>query len=477
MPCTGQGAKRSGILLDIFNLSAGFPAPCDCYDDVVVPVGILAKIGKGLQKAILRRFPAWFRGFRVNKLMPELNYAKTKFDLWDNAFDAAVNARKAAEANLQSAHTAWKNAWDQFSACMKQNGVKDPARRLVRIPPACSTLVNISDQAEAAYRKAEVVLNQYKIEEDFAASRAIYFRQIYNDIKDKVDEANDSLAWADEVDSFLNTTITDYTAQLLEFAGNFIGLFSFVEKHQCTDPSMLDPETCTCTICEYGQLCESWKSDPSQAVWDILPQAPGIAVQDEDNICIPHCCGGSSLRVKLGWTDFYCACECEPGLIKRPCKRYPEGKGCDPADSYQGDCVDTCGENRTDGQAAGLCAPEAAPNGKVWSDIECDFVCPPVAQSECANDMVFSPYVCQCVTPTEIVTGVTSNNTSVTLTIKVIVPGGNLSFDEIEPIVASDASQCCSEAIINNNTIINTYHNYGLIETKTQTIQATNCTS
>ena len=68
LPCADQTPKRSGILFDIPNLTFELPAPCDCYDDIVVPVGSIVKMANSLRQTILQGFPKLFRFFRSGKL-------------------------------------------------------------------------------------------------------------------------------------------------------------------------------------------------------------------------------------------------------------------------------------------------------------------------------------------------------------------------------------------------------------------------
>lgn len=402
IPCQGQGAKRTGILLDIWNLSFDFPAPCDCYDDIVVPIGAVAAIGKGLANTILRKFPSWFKGWRKAKFLPEIAQRTTKVNKWQSKLDAVTTRVNELSGNVRREYNLMIKSQEEYNLCVRFNGVANCTLAL-------TALQNITKKYDEAVRLLDKVVNGTPTTNgieglEYCKGKTAYYTGKLKELTDVTDSIDDSVAWADRADAILSTIYPDYLAQILEFAGNFIGLFSFIEKHQCTDPDMLNQETCRCTECSGLQLCEAWKNDTSQGVWNWMPQAPGISVQDEDNVCF-DCCGGSILKVKSGGIlgDSYCECECPDGMIKRPCQIEPAGYGCSPENAHSGrNCVDICYENRFDSQPSGLCAAAITPPGMIWSDVKCAFI----REGFCClgaskySDPDLTPEICQdCSTP------------------------------------------------------------------------------
>jgi prefoldin subunit 5 len=207
------------------------------------------------------------------------------------------------------------------------------------------------------------------------------------------DLLNDEAAIARDTTSasWIDSKYADIGSEMLTLIIDLLTAFSFVEKHTCRDPSMLDEDTCLCTICPEGkQLCEPY-------ALDIGIQPPLSRVGDELNFCVDECCDQKILKTNFssissiaGYFFHPCECYCPDGKTERPC--YNPVQDCYFDDPSKTDEPIACAPPPPDN------LPESSWFGSVtkyrWNSDICDWECKP---KECPEGQIQDPDTCECV--------------------------------------------------------------------------------
>jgi hypothetical protein len=435
----------------LFNISTGdFFPDCGCNDEVVIPVGaILSTLPKARRLQIAARiFPNEFGAAkraalagklakevaeqsRVQGLLAALRTSLTAVsnkvvDLADD-IDAVLFSQRdvklAKEALILKGYellntlkfvrdrneippnpalvTVGDPWWDIYDLIPTQYGLPGPDKIILngdrlaggtlyqellaktqQSQALTATLPNLMQRRSTAiYEEAVIKANIARNEEKLGniATRIQDVEDVQNGMKNIED-------------------LADVMTDLAGFCLNILSVLTVVQSHQCSDPSMLNPDTCKCDKCPPDKdICKNHRQD------FYLPRAPrplpGSAMADELNYCTPRCCGG---RQNLWYENTFtfggsCRCECPNiGGTWWPVGRFPDMmfSGWDPVGEEQD--FRQC-ENPPCGGKCGKRYPPDHPRNPSyyeWSTKTCEWECQPVSKPACYDNKIPSKPYC-----------------------------------------------------------------------------------
>jgi hypothetical protein len=440
--CEGQGKKRSGILASIPPV---IPAPCDCYDTLIIPFFIVKNLAKSAIKETGERlFGGALKSIRLSfldsKWLPIISAYERQYEKLAKMFTrrkelgiriTASEYRKTileqrlrnvieGELGLNEIASIIKNEKkrikinEKFLDSVKKNGKLPwfnpstgdlnfdypPVRKIIEdIANSYKTIdINellriekIKEQAELVtdIAKEEIEINKCHKIKEFLDNQEIIEEENMIPLKKAKEEMEKDINNVKETGGpLIDDKYPELASNLLDYIINALNMIDLVEKHNCQDPSMLNQTTCECSECPSGKsLCKPLLAP------DIGVQLPLTEMGDELNNCLDDCCGGSELKPNLSSLSstagiFYHPCSCQCPNIAGPGNEEQEFKPCDNNQCSNGVCAQKY-------------PPDIDPNAWFpppskyeWSSFECNWVC---KDGECPGPGQYRGPGCVCI--------------------------------------------------------------------------------
>ena len=408
--CDGQGKKRTGILISPITV----PAPCDCYDVIIIPFFLLRFLTKGAVKEIgqrlipnalksirlswlnARAYPITLEDARQGEKLLRMLAKNTELFVKIKALELKLDFElrpslrfiREGDLGIQDLEVIIQNIKRRIDILNK--------KFYVLVPPDVFNIDPLSPEAQALLLEIKTQINllgvneaalikRFKEEADFVEQivkvekerkilelektelgpQVLDQEKLTREITAKKESIEGDIRNVENWEA-IDAKHPELSNSIFDYVLNALSLIDLVEKHNCQDSSMLNETTCECSKCPPGKsLC---LNPNTGGIGSFLPQLPGQRFGDEYNTCQDDCCGGGKLEFNFGKSTLNAVCDCQ-------CPDY-QGPNGNRAQEYKP--CSSC----EDGICAQIVPPDINPNDFFpppskyeWNSTKCEWVC------------------------------------------------------------------------------------------------------